>query len=165
MSKSSQETILLAGGCFWGMEEILRGVDGVLSTRVGYSGGHTPDPTYPAVRTGETGHAETVEVVFDPAKLPLAELLDRWFFRMHDPTTPSRQGNDIGSQYRSAIFVGTPEQRATAEAARARAAASGLWNRPIVTEVVDAGPFHPAEAFHQRYLVKHPGGYTCHYLR
>ncbi len=159
------ETALLAGGCFWGMEEILRSIPGVVETEVGYTGGNTESPTYATVRTGRTGHAESVRVVFDPAKLSYEELLEKWFFRMHDPTTKNRQGNDIGTQYRSAIFVTTPEQRRIAESVKRRVDESGKWPRPVVTEIVDAGPFTPAEDYHQRYLEKNPGGYTCHYLR
>jgi peptide methionine sulfoxide reductase msrA/msrB len=159
------ETAILAGGCFWGMEEILRKVPGVIATDVGYAGGATPDPNYEEVHTGVTGHAEAVRVVFDPRKLSYADLLDKWFFRMHDPTTRNRQGNDVGTQYRSAIFVTSPEQRQLAEAAKARAGKSGRWKNPIVTEIVAAGPFTPAEAYHQKYLASRPDGYTCHYLR
>lgn len=158
-------TAILAGGCFWGMEQILRQVPGVVDTEVGYAGGETPAPTYEAVRTGRTGHAEAVRVTFDPARLAYATLLEEWFFRMHDPTTENRQGNDRGSQYRSAIFVLDAEQRRIAEAVRARVGASGRWPRPIVTEIADAGPFTPAEAVHQDYLERNPRGYTCHYLR
>jgi peptide methionine sulfoxide reductase msrA/msrB len=159
------ETAILAGGCFWGMEEILREVPGVLETEVGYTGGETAAPRYDQVKTGHTGHAESVRIVFDPAVLSFATLLDDWFFRMHDPTTPNRQGNDIGTQYRSAIFATTPEQKRKAEEAIARAGTSGRWARPIVTEVRDAVSFTRAEDFHQQYLVKHPGGYSCHFMR
>lgn len=159
------ETAILAGGCFWGMEEILRSVPGVLETEVGYAGGTLPNPKYDDVRTGRTGHAESIRIVFDPARISYEELLERWFFRMHDPTTKDRQGNDVGTQYRSAIFVTTPEQRRTAEAVKAKVTASRRWQRPLVTEIVEAGPFTPAEEYHQDYLQKHPGGYTCHYLR
>jgi peptide methionine sulfoxide reductase msrA/msrB len=159
------ETAVLAGGCFWGMEEILRKVPGVLETEVGYAGGTTAHPTYEQVKTGRTGHAESIRVTFDPSKLSYADLLEHWFFRMHDPTTANRQGNDVGTQYRSAIFVTSPEQRKTAEEVKQRVNASGKWKRPIVTEIVDAGEFTPAEDYHQDYLEKHPGGYTCHYLR
>ncbi len=159
------ETAILAGGCFWGMEEIIRQVPGVIETQVGYTGGKTAHPTYEDVHTGATGHAEAIRVVFDPAKLSYDDLLEKWFFRMHDPTTPNRQGNDRGSQYRSAIFVTSPEQRKVAEQAKARAQASGRWKSPIVTEIVEAGAFTPAEDYHQKYLEKNPGGYTCHYLR
>ena len=163
--ETTLETAVLAGGCFWGMEDILRKIPGVVETEVGYTGGKTGHPTYEDVHTGQTGHAESVRVVFDPKKLTYADLLEKWFFRMHDPTTRNQQGNDMGSQYRSAIFVTSPAQRKTAEAVKARAAKSGRWKNPIVTEIVDAGPFTPAEGYHQKYLEKNPGGYTCHYLR
>ena len=126
---------------------------------------HAANPSYDDVHTGTTGHAEAVRVVFDPKRLSFRQLLDDWFFRMHDPTTPNRQGNDRGTQYRSAIFVTSEAQRKEAEAAKERAGASGRWHGPIVTAIANAGPFTPAEEFHQRYLQKHPGGYTCHYLR
>ncbi|MEI9942479.1 MAG: bifunctional methionine sulfoxide reductase B/A protein [Pseudomonadota bacterium] len=159
------ETAILAGGCFWGMQEILRAVPGVLETEAGYTGGTTKAPTYEDVHGGSTGHAEAVRVVFDPSKLTYADLLEKWFFRMHDPTTKDRQGNDVGSQYRSAIFVTTPAQRKTAEAVKAKVNASGKWKAAIVTQIADAGPFTRAEENHQDYLQKNPGGYTCHYLR
>jgi len=162
---SSKSVAILAGGCFWGMEEILRKIPGVLDTEVGYTGGKTPHPGYEDVHEGTTGHAEAVRIVFDPTRISYAELLEKWFFRMHDPTTLNRQGNDVGSQYRSAIFVTSDEQRRVAEAVKRRVAASGKWDRPIVTEIVQAGPFTPAEQYHQDYLEKNPGGYTCHYLR
>jgi peptide methionine sulfoxide reductase msrA/msrB len=165
MKQVEGEIAVLAGGCFWGMEEILRQIPGVLSVETGYTGGSTLNPRYADVRTGFTGHAESVRVVFDPTQISYAELLEKWFFRMHDPTTANRQGNDFGTQYRSAIFATTPEQRKTAEEIKARVAASGLWRDPIVTEVVDAGPFTLAEEEHQDYLQKHPDGYTCHFLR
>jgi peptide methionine sulfoxide reductase msrA/msrB len=155
----------LAGGCFWGMQEILRKVPGIIETQVGYMGGTTPNPTYEDVSSGTTGHAESVRVVFDPAKISYAELLEKWFFRMHDPTTADRQGNDVGSQYRSAIFVSSDAQRETARLAIEHVQASGLWKRQIVTRIEPAGKFTPAESYHQDYLEKHPGGYTCHYLR
>jgi peptide methionine sulfoxide reductase msrA/msrB len=163
--EATLETAVLAGGCFWGMEDILRKIPGVVETEVGYTGGKTGHPTYEDVHTGQTGHAESVRIVFDPKKLTYADLLEKWFFRMHDPTTPNQQGNDIGSQYRSAIFVTSAEQRKTAEEVKARAGKSGRWKKPIVTEIVDAGTFTPAEAYHQKYLEKNPGGYSCHYLR
>ena len=161
----ARETAILAGGCFWGMEEILRKIPGVLEIEVGYTGGKTAHPTYADVHDGTTGHAEAVRVVFDPTRLTYRDLLEKWFFRMHDPTTKNRQGNDVGSQYRSAIFVTSPAQRKIAEEARAAAARSGRWKNPIVTEIVDAGTWTPAESYHQDYLQKNPGGYTCHYLR
>jgi peptide methionine sulfoxide reductase msrA/msrB len=159
------ETAYLAGGCFWGMEDILRQIPGVLFTEVGYAGGKTAQPTYSDVKGGDTGHAESVKILFDPRRLSYADLLEKWFFRMHDPTTPNRQGNDVGTQYRSAIFVTSPEQRQVALAVKERVGKSGKWSRPIVTEITDAGPFTRAEEYHQDYLQKNPGGYTCHYLR
>jgi peptide methionine sulfoxide reductase msrA/msrB len=161
----TMETAILAGGCFWGMEDILRQIPGVVETEVGYTGGATSHPKYEDVHTGRTGHAESVRIVFDPKKLSYDDLLEKWFFRMHDPTTRDRQGNDVGSQYRSAIFVTSAEQRKVAEMARDHAQKSGRWKSPIVTQIIEAGPFTPAEAYHQKYLEKNPGGYTCHYVR
>mgnify|MGYP000182775117 CR=1 FL=1 len=161
---AARATALLAGGCFWGVEQLLRELDGVLDTEVGYTGGTLEHPRYADVKTGRTGHAEAVRVEFDPSRLPYADLL-RYFFRLHDPTTRNRQGNDVGTQYRSAIFYFDDEQRATAERVRAEVDASGRWPAPVVTEIVPAGPFWPAEPEHQDYLVHHPGGYTCHWLR
>jgi peptide methionine sulfoxide reductase msrA/msrB len=163
--QATLETALLAGGCFWGMEDILRKIPGVIETEAVYTGGALPHPTYADVHTGTTGHAEAVRVLFDPKLLPYAELLESWFFRMHDPTTKNRQGNDVGSQYRSAIFVTSPEQRKIAEAVKAKVDHSGKWRSPIVTEITEAGPYTRAEEYHQGYLQKNPGGYTCHYLR
>ncbi len=159
-----EEIVELAGGCFWGMQAILRNVPGVLRTDVGYIGGHMKDPHYEDVHSGETGHAEAVRVVFDPDKLSFEQLL-RWFFRMHDPTTQDRQGNDVGTSYRSAIFYHTEDERKAAEAMKARLGKKGHWGGPIVTEIVKAGSFYRAEGSHQDYLKKHPHGYTCHYLR
>ena len=158
------ETAILAGGCFWGMEEIIRKIPGVVKTAVGYSGGNTKDPTYEDVCTGTTGHAEAIQVVFDPARLSYEALLD-YFFRMHDPTTLNQQHNDIGTQYRSAIFYASEEQKEAAERVKARWAKSGKFDGPITTEITAATTFYPAEDYHQKYLVKHPGGYTCHVLR
>ena len=158
------ETAILAGGCFWGMEEIIRKIPGVLKTTVGYSGGTTADPTYEQVCTGSTGHAEAIQVVFDPSRLSYEALLD-YFFRMHDPTTLNRQHNDVGTQYRSAIFYNSEAQKKTAVAVQARWDKSGEFNRPITTEITAATKFYSAEEYHQKYLVKHPGGYTCHVLR
>jgi len=163
--ETTLETAIVAGGCFWGMEDLLRKIPGVLETEVGYTGGTTPNPTYEAVCTGRTGHAEAVRIVFDPAKLSYADLLEKWFFRMHDPTTKNRQGHDIGSQYRSAIFVTSPEQRKIAEAVKKKVDAAGKWGASIVTEIADASPFTAAEGYHQDYLVNNPGGYSCHFLR
>jgi peptide methionine sulfoxide reductase msrA/msrB len=162
--QAPRETAILAGGCFWGMQEILRGLPGVIESEVGYSGGPVESPTYEQVSTGTTGHAEAVRIVFDPTKISYETLLG-YFFRMHDPTTLDRQHNDVGSQYRSAIFTLSEQQRATAEKVKAAVAASGKWSGPIVTEIVPASRFWPAEGYHQDYLQKHPDGYTCHYLR
>jgi len=161
---AKREVATLAGGCFWGMEDVIRKIPGVLETRVGYAGGTLDHPTYRDVTTGETGHAESVEIVFDPSRLSYEELLG-YFFRMHDPTTLDRQGHDIGTQYRSAIFYHDEEQRKTAERVKEQVARSGKWKGKIVTEIVPAGTFWTAEDYHQKYLEKHPGGYTCHYLR
>jgi peptide methionine sulfoxide reductase msrA/msrB len=160
----TQETAILAGGCFWGMEEIIRKIPGVIKTSVGYSGGNTADPTYEQVCTGRTNHAEAVEIVFDPAKISYESLLN-YFYRMHDPTTLNRQHNDVGTQYRSAIFYTSQEQKKTAEAVTARWNKSGKFKRPITTEIAAASKFYPAEEYHQDYLVKHPNGYTCHILQ
>lgn len=161
---AKSETATLAGGCFWGMEDILRKIPGVTHIEVGYTGGTTPNPTYPEVKTGKTGHAESVEIVFDPAQLSYEKLLGT-FFRMHDPTTVDRQQNDVGSQYRSAIFYHSEEQRLTAEKVKTAVDKSGKWKHPVVTAIVPATPFYKAEEYHQDYLVKNPGGYTCHFLR
>ncbi len=144
------------------MEDILRKIPGVLETTVGYEGGTAPNPTYETVRTGKSGYAEAIRIVFDPSKISYEDLLEKWFFRMHDPTTKNRQGNDVGTQYRSAIFVTSLEQREAALRAKKAVEASGKWRAPIVTEIVDAGPFTAAEDYHQKYLEKHPGGYSCH---
>ncbi len=159
-----REVATLAGGCFWGMEDLIRDLDGVLDTQVGYAGGKVENPVYEQVRTGRTGHAESIRVVFDPRRLSYADLL-RFFFRIHDPTTVDRQGNDRGTQYRSAIFTHDERQREIAEAIKAEVAASGQWDDPIVTQIEAAGPWTDAEDYHQDYLEKHPGGYTCHWIR
>ena len=164
-TEAKGETVILAGGCFWGMEELLRNIPGVLATEAGYCGGPSEGATYEVVKTGRSGHAESVKVVYDPAKLPFETLLRDWFFRMHDPTTLDRQGNDVGSQYRSAIFWTTEEQRAAAERVKAAVDGSGKWKRPVVTVIEKAGPWSAAEEHHQDYLQKHPDGYTCHWLR
>ena len=162
--KGDREVAILAGGCFWGMEEIIRDIPGVIDTDVGYTGGDRKDPDYMAVHSGETGHAEAVRITFNPQKLSYEKLLE-YFFRMHDPTTMNRQGNDVGTSYRSAIFYTSEAQKETAERVKAEVDRSGHWKKPIVTQIVPAGPFYMAEDYHQDYLVKHPGGYTCHYLR
>lgn len=165
IADTTTEVAVLAGGCFWGMEEILRKIPGVIATEVGYTGGTTTSPKYEDLHDGTSGHAESVRIVFDPKKLSYADLLENWFFRMHDPTTKNRQGNDVGSQYRSAIFATTPDQMKTAAAVRAKVDASGDWDKPIVTEIVEAGTWTRAEDYHQDYLERNPDGYTCHYLR
>jgi methionine-S-sulfoxide reductase len=148
------------------MQDILRKIPGVLETEVGYTGGWVPNPRYEDTHDSRSGHAESVRIVFDPRRLSYEDLLEKWFFRMHDPTTPNRQGNDVGTQYRSAIFYEDEEQRLTAEKVKARVQASGRWKgKPITTEIVKASTWYKAEDYHQDYLEKHPGGYTCHYLR
>lgn len=160
-----REVAVLAGGCFWGMEDLLRKIPGVLETEVGYTGGTTQNPTYETVHLGTTGHAESVRIVFDPSNLSYAELLEKWYFRMHNPTTLNQQGNDVGSQYRSAIFYTSEAQRRTAEEVKARVQASGHVQGTIVTQIVPASAWTAAEGYHQDYLVNNPGGYTCHYMR
>lgn len=155
---SATEPAILAGGCFWGMEEILRKVPGVIQTEVGYTGGKTPKPTYEQVRTGKTGHAEAIRITFDPKKISYEDLLKNWFFKMHDPTTLNQQGYDMGSQYRSAIFYTSEAQKKTAESVKKQFPRA-------VTQIVQATEFTPAEDYHQDYLQKNPGGYTCHYLK
>ena len=159
-----QEVAVLGGGCFWGLEELLRKLDGVVRTDAGYTGGSVETAHYERLHDGDTGHAETVRVVFDPKRIAYDALLTA-YFRMHDPTTPNRQGNDVGSQYRSVIFAQSPEQERAARAVKARLDASGKLAKPVVTEIVPAMIFTPAEDEHQDYLEKHPGGYTCHYVR
>ncbi len=154
------ETATLAGGCFWGAQDLLRKLPGVISSRVGYTGGTVKNATY----QNHEGHAEAVEVVFDPTKISYEQILDL-FFKMHDPTTLNRQGNDVGTSYRSAIFYHDEHQREVAEQVRKRVDQSGAWKRPVVTEIVPAKEFWTAEEYHQDYLVKNPGGYTCHYVR
>ena len=157
------ETATLAGGCFWGMEEFFRKVPGVVETRVGYTGGSNP-ATYEDVSSGTTGHAESVELKFIPAKVTYRELLIL-FFKMHDPTTLNQQGNDQGPQYRSAIFIHSKDQQRTAEDLKAKIDKSGVWKNPLTTEIKEAKVFYPAEEYHQKYLVKNPGGYDNHFLR
>lgn len=158
------EKAILAGGCFWGMEELFRALPGVTGTRVGYTGGTLENPTYHDMKTGITGHAEALELEFDPSKTNYRALLEA-FFRLHDPTTMNRQGNDRGSQYRSAIFYLDEEQKKTAEELIAAIDASGRWPGPVVTQITPAQQFYLAEEYHQDYLQKHPDGYTCHWVR
>jgi peptide-methionine (S)-S-oxide reductase len=156
------EIATLAGGCFWGVEELIRKLPGVVNTEVGYTGGTVANPTYDDVKTGRTGHAESLQIEFDPEKISYAEILD-YFFRLHDPTTANQQGNDRGTQYRSAIFYHDEKQRDAAEQAKQRA--QSRWPKPIVTEIVAAPQFWIAEDFHQDYLQRIPWGYNCHYVR
>jgi peptide-methionine (S)-S-oxide reductase len=155
------ETAIIAGGCFWGMEDLLREIDGVIDTEVGYCGGENEDATY----KNHPGHAEAVKVVFDPGKITFKELLVDWFFRMHNPTTLNRQGNDRGSSYRSTIFYFNDEQKKIAEEAIKEIDASGKWDDPVVTTVEPVKNWNDAEEYHQDYLEKNPNGYTCHWLR
>ena len=154
------ETAILAGGCFWGMQDLLRRYPGVLSTRVGYSGGDVPNATY----RNHGNHAEAIEIEFDPAVISYRQILE-FFFQIHDPSTPNRQGNDLGPSYRSAIYYLNDEQRAVAEDTAADVDASKLWPGRVVTEIEPAGPFWEAEPEHQDYLERIPNGYTCHFVR
>jgi methionine-S-sulfoxide reductase len=158
------ESLVVAAGCFWGVEELIRKVPGVLDTEVGYTGGHLPDPTYNAVKTGTTGHAEAIRIDYDPSVTSIEKLLEL-FFQLHDPTTANRQGGDVGSQYRSAIFYGNEEEKKIANNVIRKVNASGAWPRPVVTTLEPLTRFYSAEDFHQDYLLKNPGGYTCHYWR
>jgi len=157
---SSNERAILAGGCFWGMQDLLRRDPGVISTRVGYTGGKVSHATY----RNHEGHAEAIEIIFNPEKLTYRRLLEL-FFQIHDPTTLNRQGNDVGTSYRSAIFYTTDEQRKVAEETIADVDASGLWPGKVVTEVAPASDFWEAEPEHQDYLERIPNGYTCHFIR
>jgi peptide-methionine (S)-S-oxide reductase len=152
---SPREIATLAGGCFWCLEAVYDGMKGVESVESGYMGGSTPDPTYEDVCDGRTGHAEVVRVTFDPAAVSFGELLEV-FFTIHDPTTLNRQGNDVGTQYRSAIFYHSPQQKAAAEEVIARLTAAKLWKDPIVTELSPASTFHVAEGYHQEYYERNP---------
>ncbi|MFG2818518.1 peptide-methionine (S)-S-oxide reductase MsrA [Kitasatospora sp. NPDC048365] len=154
------EKAVLAGGCFWGMEELFRRQPGVVSTRVGYTGGEVPNATY----RNHGNHAEAIEVLYDPARTDFRALLE-FFFQIHDPSTRDRQGNDLGASYRSGIFYLTDEQKQVAEDTIADVDASGLWPGKVVTEVTPAGDFWEAEPEHQDYLQKFPNGYTCHFPR
>ena len=156
----TEERAVFAGGCFWGMQDLLRRYPGVRSTRVGYTGGNVANATY----RNHEGHAEAIEIVFDPAQISYRRLLE-FFFQIHDPSTRNRQGNDVGSSYRSAIFHTSEEQRRVACDTIADVEASGLWPGKVVTEVAPAGPFWQAEPEHQDYLERIPNGYTCHFIR
>ncbi len=155
---------LLGAGCFWGVEHILRKIDGIISTEVGYSGGDVIDPTYPMVCSGTTGHAEVVLIEFNPEIISYEKVLGI-FFRLHDPTTLNRQHNDIGIQYRSVIFYYDDEQKRIAEETIKKVNDSKVFKNPVVTQVIKAGPFYKAEEYHQDYLIKNPDGYMCHILR
>ena len=160
MSSERTERAILAGGCFWGVQDLLRRMDGVVSTRVGYSGGDVPNATY----RNHGSHAEAVEIVFDPARISYRELLE-FFFQIHDPTTLNQQGNDRGMSYRSAIYYTSAEQQHIAMETIVDVDASGLWPGKTVTEVAPAGDFWEAEPEHQDYLQRYPDGYTCHFVR
>ena len=159
-SSQEQERAVLAGGCFWGMQDLIRRRPGVISTRVGYTGGNVPNATY----RNHEGHAEAIEIIFDPQKLSYRKLLE-FFFQVHDPTTKNRQGNDVGTSYRSAIFYTTEEQKRVAQETIADVDASGLWPGKVVTEIKPAAEFWEAEPEHQDYLERIPNGYTCHFVR
>ena len=158
------EKALLGAGCFWGVEHILKKIEGIVSTVVGYSGGTVIDPTYPMVCSGTTGHAEVVLIEFNPTIISYEKVLDI-FFRLHDPTTLNRQHNDIGTQYRSVIFYYSEDQKQVAEEVIKKVDASKVFSNPVVTQVVEATKFYSAEEYHQDYLVKNPDGYMCHILR
>jgi peptide methionine sulfoxide reductase msrA/msrB len=163
-SGAEEEVAVFAGGCFWGVEEIFRQIPGVSATTVGYTGGTTAHPTYRQVCEGTTGHAEAIEIIFDPKRISYEELV-RIFFRMHDPTTLNRQHNDVGTQYRSAIFADNEEQKKTALKVIQDLTEKKAFSKPIVTQVLEAGMFYSAEEEHQKYLIKNPQGYNCHILR
>jgi peptide-methionine (S)-S-oxide reductase len=154
------ETAIFAGGCFWGMQDLLRKQQGVISTKVGYTGGKTANATY----RNHPGHAEAISIAFDPERISYRDLLEV-FFQIHDPTTKNRQGGDIGDDYRSAVFYTSADQRTIAEETLADVDASGLWPGRAVTEITPAGPFWDAEPEHQDYLERYPAGYTCHFVR
>lgn len=157
---TATETAILAGGCFWGMQDLLRRYPGVVSTRVGYTGGDVPNATY----RNHGSHAEAIEMVFDPAVISYRQILEL-FFQIHDPTTKNRQGNDVGASYRSAIYYTSDSQKRVAENTVADVDASGLWPGKVTTEIAPAGPFWEAEPEHQDYLERYPEGYTCHFIR
>ena len=159
-TSDSQEVAILAGGCFWCLEAVYDNLQGVTDVVSGYSGGHVPNPTYEQVSTGRTGHAETVQVTFDPQEISYKEILEV-FFTIHDPTTRNRQGADVGPQYRSVIFYRTPQQKAAAEQVMQELSTEGLWSKPIVTELVPFQEFYPAEEYHQEYFAKNPNAGYC----
>jgi len=158
------ERAILAGGCFWGMEDLIRKHVGVMETTVGYTGGNFANPTYEDIKSKNTGHAEAIEIIFDSEKLSYRKLL-QFFFQIHDATTKNRQGNDIGDSYRSAIFYLDDEQKQIAQKLIEEIDVSGILGAKIVTQIVPAGEFYKAEDYHQDYLERYPSGYTCHYIR
>ena len=160
----STEKAIFAAGCFWGVEELLRKVPGIMNTEVGYCGDSKSTANYPTVKEGETNHAEAIMIEFDPSKISFETCVEK-FFQLHDPTTKNQQGNDIGRQYRSAIFYLSEDQKLTALKVIEKLTATNKFKRPIVTEVTAATEFYSAEAYHQDYLQKNPGGYTCHFWR
>lgn len=160
----SKQSLILAGGCFWGLEHLLADLKGVTATEVGYTGGNLDNPTYEDVKTGNTGHAEAVRLEYDPAQIPLAEIL-HFFFRIHDPTTVNHQGNDIGTQYRSIVFYASEQEKAIVEKVIDEVNQLGRFSDKVVTEVLPVTKFYTAEDYHQKYLVRHPNGYTCHFIR
>ncbi|MEZ5920012.1 MAG: peptide-methionine (S)-S-oxide reductase MsrA [Parvularculaceae bacterium] len=161
---SETKTAILAGGCFWGMEDLFRKLPGIINTEVGYTGGALTKPEYKDVKSGATGHAESIRITYDPAKTSYRDILE-FFFQIHDPTTIDRQGNDVGSQYRSAIFYLDDAQKSEANAVIAAVEASGKWPGKVVTKIEPAGEWWDAEDFHQDYLERYPQGYTCHFIR
>jgi len=154
----------IAAGCFWGVEELIREMNGVINTEVGYCGGQTDNPVYNLVKTGQTGHAEAVEITFDAGIISYQKIIEM-FFKLHDPTTLNQQGNDIGTQYRSAIFYVDEEQKRTAQIVKDNVINSGKWAKPVVTEISPLVKFYSAEDYHQDYLKKNPNGYMCHFWR
>lgn len=163
-SVKEKQIIVLAGGCFWGMEELLQNLEGVIETKAGYTGGIIKDPSYKIVSSGASGHAESVQVTFDPKIISLEKIL-KFFFQIHDPTTLNRQGNDTGTQYRSAIFYLNETQKLIVDKVILEAEKSGVFNNKITTKVLPLEKFYDAEEYHQKYLQKNKGGYTCHYVR
>lgn len=163
-SQVKTDHIILAGGCFWGMEDLIKSQEGVIDTEVGYTGGDVPNANYEIVKTGSTGHAESVKITFDTEKTDLSKIL-HFFFKIHDPTTKNRQGNDVGTQYRSTIFTKTEEQKKIAKKVMDEVAKMDRFKDPIVTTIEPEKTFYKAEAYHQDYLTKNPGGYTCHFIR
>ena len=161
---NNNQRAVFAGGCFWGMQDLIRKLPGVLNTRVGYSGGTTPNATYTSVKNGTTGHAESIEISYEESVISYRELLE-FFFQIHDPSTMNQQGNDRGSQYRSIIFYSNDEQKQEAEKTIVDVDASDIWPGKVVTEVVPVGDFWEAEVEHQDYLERYPHGYTCHFPR